>query len=94
MFEGCWFDWSEEKNRKLKAERKIGFENVLMAIREGRTLAIWDHDNPKYGHQMLLVVEIEKYAYVVPFVKEEEKIFFKTIYPSRKMTRLLIEGMQ
>jgi len=35
-------------------------------------------------------VNIENYAYVVPFVEDEEKIFLKTIIPSRKMTKLYL----
>jgi len=38
---------------------------------------------------------MNNYAYLVPFVEDEEKHFLKTIYPSRKMTRkYLIERRQ
>lgn len=80
--------WDEEKNIKLKAEREIGFEDVVNAIFEDRTLDDIDHPNKKrYPDQKILIIEIEDYAYLIPYVEDEEKIFFKTIIPSRKMTK-------
>ena len=38
----------------------------------------------------MYVLNIDKYAYVVPFVEEREKNFLKTIYPSRTMTKKYI----
>ena len=34
-----------------------------------------------------MIVGIEGYAYLVPFVEEEDYFFLKTIIPSRKATR-------
>lgn len=83
-----YFDWDEEKNAFLKAERDIGFEDVVNAIDEGNLLKILDHHNlKKYPNQKIYVVKIDDYAYLVPFVEDEEKRFLKTIYPSRKMTK-------
>jgi len=31
-----------------------------------------------------MIVEINQYAYVIPFVEDDEKLFLKTIFPSRK----------
>jgi len=41
------------------------------------------------------VIEIENYAYQVPFVETEQEIFLKTIIPSRKFTKkyLRAEGV-
>jgi hypothetical protein len=47
-------------------------------------------DNPnqkKYPGQKLYVIEIDRYAYIVPFVESEDSIFLKTIIPSRKATK-------
>jgi len=33
------------------------------------------------------VVEIDSYAYLVPFVETEEEVFLKTVIPSRKAMR-------
>ena len=83
-----YFDWDEEKNQKLKDERGIGFEDVVIAIDEGRLLITLDH--PKRPDQKIYIVNVENYAYMVPFVEDEEKYFLKTIYPSRKMTKKYI----
>lgn len=82
------FDWDKEKNQKLKDERGIGFEDIVIAIDEGRLLITLDH--PKRTNQKIYIVNMEEYAYMVPFVEDEEKKFLKTIYPSRKMTRKYI----
>jgi len=86
-------DWDEEKNLKLKMERGVGFEDVLMAIHEDRILGIFKHPNyEKYPEQKILVVEIGGYAYVVPFEERGEVIWLITIYPSRKMTMIYLGG--
>jgi len=41
----------------------------------------------KYPDQRVFIVKIEDYAYLIPFVEEENVIFLKTIIPSRKMTK-------
>lgn len=83
-----FFDWDEEKNTKLKEERGVGFEEVVIALDEERVLDRGDHPNQdKYPGQKIVVVEIKNYAYVVPFVEDDEKIFFKTIIPNRKATK-------
>ena len=40
----------------------------------------------------MLVVKIKGYAYLVPFVEDEETKFLKTIIPSRKATREYLGG--
>ena len=42
--------------------------------------------------QQLLVVEINNYAYLVPFLKDENGKFLKTIIPTRKATREYLGG--
>jgi len=77
-------EWDDEKNRTLQAERSICYEDVLEAIESGRILADEAYPNPaSYGHQRILVVEIDGYACVVPYVQEGNKRFLKTIYRSR-----------
>ncbi len=85
--------WDERKNLKLKLERGIGFEDVVIAISEGRMLDILEHPNKeKYPGQRLLIVEIGGYAYVVPFEEKGGTIRFITVFPSRKMTRKYLGG--
>lgn len=86
-----YFDWNEQKNDKLKQERDIGFEDIVTAINEKRVLDIIPHPNlKKYPNQNIFVVEICNYAYLVPFVEDEKKVYLKTIMPSRKATKLYI----
>ncbi|MCW5610593.1 MAG: BrnT family toxin [Rubrivivax sp.] len=82
------FRWSPEKNDLLKAERGISFEEIVVAIEAGALLEVVPHPNPKkYPRQRVMVVEVIGYAYLVPFVEEEDHFFLKTIIPSRKATR-------
>lgn len=82
------FRWSPEKNEILRADRGISFENVVVAIESGGLLDILAHPNrAKYPRQKVLVVECDNYAYLVPFVEEEDYFFLKTVIPSRKATR-------
>ncbi|MBU1015029.1 BrnT family toxin [Patescibacteria group bacterium] len=86
-----YFDWDSEKNGRLLQERGISFEEVLIAIEGGYLLDIMEHPNKaKYPNQDVFIVQIEDYAYLVPFVEDEEKVFLKTIIPSRKATKQYI----
>jgi hypothetical protein len=40
----------------------------------------------------MLVVRIRDYAYLVPYVENEQEIFLKSIMPSRKATRDFLSG--
>ena len=87
------FAWDEVKNLILKRERDVSFEEVLTAIDEGGLLDLLEHpDRKKYPHQRIFVVNIGGYAYLVPFVEDEEKVFLKTIIPSRKATKKYLFG--
>lgn len=82
------FRWSPEKNAILRADRGVSFESVVVAIESGGLLDILAHPNQeKYPRQKVLVVECDKYAYLVPYVEEEGYFFLKTVIPSRKATR-------
>ena len=78
------FDWDKEKDAILRKERGIGFEEIVDAI-DNKLLDVLDHPNQKeYPGQKIYVVEALNYVYLVPYVKDGEKIFLKTIIPSRK----------
>lgn len=86
-----YFDWSNEKNEALKEEREVSFEDILIAIEAGDILDIVEHQNKeKYPNQRIFIVEINNYAFLVPFAEDNEKIFLKTIIPSRKATKKYI----
>ena len=61
------FDWNNEKNMMLKRDRNISFERIIVAIEQDNLLDILEHPNKeKYPNQLLLLVEIDRYVYVVP----------------------------
>ena len=77
------FRWNEEKNLKLIAERGISFEMIVEAIGEGGLLD--DVQHSKRENQRLLIVEMNDYVYVVPYVMEGIVCYFlKTAFPCRE----------
>ena len=87
------FKWNEEKNKTLKIDRGIGFEDVMSVINENKVLDIIEHPNiDKYPTQSIYIVGLMGYVYMVPFVVEDEYIFLKTIIPSRKMNKIYNKG--
>lgn len=82
------FRWSAEKSEMLRAERGVSFENIVVAVETGGLLDILAHPNQaKYPGQRVLVVACDNYAYLVPFVEEDDYFFLKTVIPSRKAAR-------
>jgi len=80
--------WSAEKNQLLLEERGISFERIVFDISMGNEIALYKHPNQdKYPGQMISVVRVDEYVYLVPFVETETEIFLKTIIPSRKASR-------
>ncbi|MEA1954298.1 MAG: toxin [Campylobacterota bacterium] len=81
-------EWDNEKNETLKQTRNICFEDIERAILEDKLLDIIPHFNNKYLHQEIMIVLLNNYIHYVPFVQDEEKIFLKTIVPSRKLNKI------
>jgi uncharacterized DUF497 family protein len=90
-----YFDWSTDKNERLKEQRDITFEEIVFHILHDGLLDVLEHPNKEqYPDQRIFVVDVEGYVYLVPFVETEESIFLKTIIPSRKMTKKYFKGDQ
>ena len=86
------FDFSKEKNSQLFRERGVTFYNVIDSINEKGILLNIEHPNKeKYPDQKILVVDIDDYAYCVPYEIRSDKYFLKTIFPSRKFKYLIGE---
>jgi uncharacterized DUF497 family protein len=82
------FAWDTQKNDFLKRERGISFEQIAFQIEQGDVLNIVDHPNAQsYGHQRVFIIQISDYIYAVPFVEDENAVFLKTAFPSRKLTK-------
>ena len=89
----AYYKWNHEKNENLKAERGIGFEQIILHIERGDLIDLIEHPNQsRYPNQEMLVVRIKDYAYLVPFIEDEDSIFLKIIIPSRKATRDYLGG--
>ena len=81
------------KNHLLEETRGLSFEAIVHAIEQGGLLDILAHPNTKkFGHQLLLVVKISEYVWVVPVVEDKHGLFLKTAFRSRKMTKKYLGG--
>jgi uncharacterized DUF497 family protein len=79
--------WEEDKNKKLKKERGISFEEVADLIIRKQYVRIIKHR--KRPRQWIFLIPIHGYIHAVPFVLDDESnIVLKTIFPSRTFHRL------
>lgn len=79
------FEWDDEKNRILKQERGVDFEEIIFAIDNGQVLDVIKNPSCNHKKQFCYVVKIRDYIYLVPFVIGEDNVYFlKTIFQSRK----------
>ena len=82
------FEWDDNKNEVLKSSRNISFEEIVFYLANDFILDIAPHPNPsKYPNQRMFIINIDNYAYLVPFIEKNEIIYLKTIIPSRKATK-------
>jgi TATA-binding protein-associated factor Taf7 len=78
--------FNEEKNKLLKEKRWICFDDVLDAINNGDVIDITPNVN--YKNQQNIILKINNYIYICPFVREKDWIFLKTLYASRKHNKI------
>ena len=78
--------WNIEKDRWLKKTRGISFQEIADCILSGDYIDILE--NPSRAGQEVFVLKMKNYIWAVPFmVEEDQSIFLKTAYPSRKLFR-------
>lgn len=71
----------------------MSFEEIVFHIERGDVLDVLEHPNQeRYQGQRILVVQMEDYAYLVPFEKQQDQVVLRTIIPSRKATNRYIRG--
>ena len=63
--------WDEEKNNKLIADRNISFDEISEIILREEYLDILE--NPSKENQMIFIVQLNDYIYVVPFIIDENE---------------------
>jgi len=71
-------------------ERGLSFESIVVAMDRGHLIAAYPH--PKRSNQKIFEVAIDDYIVVVPYVEDDEKIFFKTAFHSRKANKAKERG--
>ena len=87
------FKWNAEKNEILAKERGITFEEIVQRIEAGSIIINTDHPNKeKYPNQKIMIIDVEGYAYLVPYVVDKNVFFLKTIIPSKKATKKYLGG--
>jgi len=75
--------WDKEKNDWLQANRAISFEEIASNILDKNYIDILE--NPTRDNQMVFIMKIDGYTWVVPFlIDDKERIVLKTAFPSRK----------
>jgi uncharacterized DUF497 family protein len=83
--------WNPEKNKLLKEQRDVSFEDVVYHMMAGGILDTFEHPNQqRYPGQFIHVVEIEGYSCLVPFAELVDEVFLKTIIPIRKATKIYL----
>ena len=86
------YRWNPEKNAKLLRERGISFEEIVLHLEQRHLLGVV-RGQGRHADQKQLVVEVNKYVYIVPFIEEDGgHCFLKTIIPSRKLTKKYLRG--
>lgn len=84
------FDFNEEKNVLLFERRGITFYQIIEGIAANGVLLDIQHPNKgKFPNQRMFVVEYNNYTYCVPYVKNNNIYFLKTIFPNRKFLYLI-----
>jgi len=88
--------WNVEKAEALRLDQSRGgvtFEDCVDALEGGRILDNIRNPVLNRKNQWMYILEINNYAYAVPYVKSKDanEIFLKTVYPSRKFTKLFLK---
>ncbi len=75
--------WYKAKNDWLQANRGVSFEEIASRILDQDYIDILE--NPARDNQMVFLMNIRGYTWVVPFlIDDRERIVLKTAFPSRK----------
>ena len=78
--------WSQLKSERLKKTRGVSFEEIIAS----KLIDVRRH--PHNENQKILVYQYKGYLWAVPYVIDGETLFLKTLYPSRKLTKLYKKG--
>ena len=86
------FRWNAEKDIKLREEKWIGFMDLIMAIDNWSLLDTQRNTSQNHLDQEIFLISFDNHIFVIPFVYEPESdtFFLKTLFPSRKYTKSLL----
>ncbi|NQT90873.1 MAG: toxin [Candidatus Omnitrophica bacterium] len=79
--------WNIVKSERLKRARGVSFEEIL----SGTLVAVKKH--PKRKNQDIMIIRYKRYLWIVPYIEDKDYIFLKTLYPSRKYTKIYKEDL-
>lgn len=86
--------FNEEKSKLLKIKRKVSFSEIAKLMDTKQVVKVIKNPNKaKFANQKIMLVNINKYIYCVPYIETESEIFLKTIYPSRKYTKKYLKKL-
>lgn len=80
------FQWNPVKNERLKKVRGVGFEELI----QSKLVDIKAH--PAREEQEIMFFEFKGSIWLIPCVRSEGAFFLKTLYQSRKYTKLYKRG--
>jgi len=78
--------WNLLKSERLKRTRGVSFEEIVSS----ELIDVKRHPNRE--GQNIVLFKYRGYIWVVPYVEEKKYIFLKTLFPSRKYTKLYKKG--
>ena len=74
--------WNLAKSEELKRTRGVSFEEMI----QNELVAVKRH--PRRKHQNIMLFKHRGYIWVVPYVESNDEIFLKTMFPSRRYTKI------
>jgi hypothetical protein len=80
------FKWNSLKSERLKRVRGASFEDII------GTKLIRIKKHPQKENQKIMLFEYKNYIWAVPCIEDESHVFLKTLYPSRKYTKMHRKG--
>jgi len=78
--------WNLLKSERLRKVRGASFEGII----QSKLVGVKNH--PGKPHQKIMLFKYKGYLWVVPCMESKEEIFLKTLYPSRKYTKIYKRG--
>lgn len=79
------YQWDPAKNAWLIKHRGISFDDIVWHMAQGDLLDVLVCDRERYRGQQQFVVNVNDYAYLVPFIERGGVMVLKTVIPCRKL---------